>query len=243
MKKFIILAAALIMVFALTACDGNEPAALAPGDNDDNLVFVDTDEDLVFIDADDDQDFYEPGDYGYDYIPECDFLWDAPETFGSWTGTVVEIETEYSDPPVTFFRLEGESGSATFMADFNHFVLGEMPEVGDTITGYYLLDMPMAMIYPPQYNVSVIVNGNFLGVHVDRFGDDLLSYDGNLQLNIGDDTEIFLQDGEPIGAEYLAHRKLVVVYSISTRSIPPITTPEKIIVLFERFATGPAFLD
>ena len=234
MKKFMILAAALLLVIVLAACNGNEPAALTQPDADDTDVLYGTGNDEYGYDE------YEPD---YDFIPECDFMWDAFPTFGSWTGTVVEIDVEYSDPPLTFFRLEGESGNATFVADFNTFILGEAPQVGDIITGHYLMDAPMAMIYPPQYNVSVIVNGDFLGVTVDRFDDELLSYGGNLQLNIGDDTVITLQNGEPIGAEYIAHRKLVVVYSITTRSLPPITTPEKIIVLFERFATGPAMLD
>ena len=99
----------------------------------------------------------------------------------------------------------------------------------------------MGMIYPPQFTASVIINGDFINIAVDRFDDDLISYDGLLMLSIGDETEIILQDGELFDCE-LAHRKMVVLYDISTRSIPAITTPSKIIVLFERFATGPAFL-
>ena len=234
MKKLIILAAALVLLLALAACS-NSPAALAPP--------VPEPGEAQDIDVD------ESADYEYDLEMDEDFefgdvLWPDMadmDVFGSWTGTVVEIAVQWTDPPLYIFKLEGDGGSANFIADFNTFTLGSAPEVGDTITGFFLMDMPMAMIYPPQYNVSVIANGEFTNLHVDRFDEELVSYDGSLMLNIDGDTEIILQDGEPFDCE-LAHRKLVVVYDISTRSIPAQTTPSKIIVLFERFATGPAFL-
>ena len=234
MKKLIILALALTILLALAAC-ANNPAPLAPPEPE-PAETQDTAPD-------------ETADYEYELEIDEDFefgdvLWpDMADmgVFGSWKGTVVEISVQYSDPPTYIFSLEGEVGSANFIADFNTFTLGSAPEVGDTITGFFLMDMPMAMIYPPQYNVSVIVNGEFTNLHVDRFDDELVSYDGSLMLEIGDNTEIILQDGEIFDCE-LAHRKLVVVYDISTRSIPAQTTPSKIIVLFERFATGPAFI-
>ena len=164
--------------------------------------------------------------------------------FARVTGEVVEIDVHGSgDDMLTFFRLQGDEGNATFLADFSTFFLGDEPVVGDVITGFYSLSGPMAMIYPPQYNVLVIVNGDSHNVMVDRFDDDLVSYDGSLQLNIDSDTEISLQNGDPIRAGELAHRMLVVVYDVSTRSIPAITTPSKVVVLFEQIATGPAILD
>ena len=243
MRKLLILAAALIMVLALAACEGDEPATLMQPDEDPYYSAGSSPGGADYVYDEYDHDYFDFGD---------DFAWDAPmPTFGYWSGTVTEVSTEYSYPPTHIFHLEGELGSATFIADFNTFFLGEMPQVGDTITGHIQNDMPMTMIYPPQFNVSVIVNGDYVGLYadrfvkvtVDRFGEEFLSYGGDLQLNIGEDTVIMLQNGEPIGAEYLAHRKLVVVYSITTRSLPPITTPEKIVVLFERFATGPAALN
>jgi len=224
-----------MLLLALAACSNNPAPLIAPAPEED--ISVETEDDYI-------QDL----EYEYDYIgdmdPDPDFnldSWPEMPVFGSWTGTVVEINVEYVYPPTYFFSLEGDSGNATFIANFNTFTLGNTPEVGDTITGFYLMDMPMAMIYPPQYNVSVIVNGEFTSIEVDRFDDELVSYSGNLRLNIGDDTEIMLQDGEPFDCE-LAHRKLVVVYDIATRSIPALTTPRQIIVLFEHAVTGPAFL-
>lgn len=170
-------------------------------------------------------------------------------TFFSFTGEVMEIETHYSDneyePEWHLLHLDGDYGPAVFVVDFNTFVLGDDIEIGDTITGYYLTDRPMILIWPPQFTVSVIVNGAFDNVHVDRFDDELTSFDNFLRLNLDDDTEIVLQDGTPFNFEYgdLTNRKLVVVYGVATRSIPAITTPDLVVVLFESFVTLPDFVE
>jgi hypothetical protein len=41
-----------------------------------------------------------------------------------------------------------------------------------------------------------------------------------------------LVEGQTL-AELLDGRKLIVYYSVTTRSIPPQTTPEKIVILYE----------
>ncbi|MCL2405423.1 MAG: hypothetical protein FWC92_07750 [Defluviitaleaceae bacterium] len=247
MKKLLTIAALFILVLALTACSDSPAPLITPHVPDtvqDDYDTNDYDEYHYEEYHNDDSTLESDTDYEGDY--ESDFIlddnpWDNMPVFGSMTGTVVRIATQYTDPPSYAFYLEGESGSAVLITDFNTFFLGEIPEVGDTITGFHLMTTFMRAIYPPQYDVSVIVNGDFENIAVDRFDDELISYDGNLRLNIGEDTEIILQDGELFDCE-LAHRKLVVLFDISTRSIPAQTTPNKIIVLFEQFTTGPAFL-
>jgi len=234
MKKLLTLASALALMLVLAACSSNPaPLIQSPYEPDD----------MYQHGADSNYNLYEPDDVTDLTISdsEWDDTWANTSVFASWTGSVVDIITEYSDPPTYIFHLEGENGSATFTTNFNTFILGDTPEVGDTITGFYLLDMPMTMIYPPQFTVSVIVNGDFNNVAVDRFDEALVSYGGDLMLEITNETEIMLQDGEVFDC-ILYHRKLVVVYDISTRSIPAITTPSQIIVLFETPVTGPAFL-
>ena len=76
----------------------------------------------------------------------------------------------------------------------------------------------------------------------DNEGDALLSSDGELVILIADDTPIIFEDdidvrerlieGETI-IEFLNGRNLIVSYSITAHSIPPQTTPEKIVVLYE----------
>lgn len=53
-----------------------------------------------------------------------------------------------------------------------------------------------------------------------------------LKLNISEDTKIITRDGE-IFKGGLENKKLVVIYTISTKSIPAQTTPSKVIVLSE----------
>ena len=168
--------------------------------------------------------------------------------FMSLTGEVTEItEPAYGDGSQSIIHIQTEESSALFLTNDNTYVLGEEVAVGNTITGYYLANAPMVMIYPPQYTVQLIVNGEFNNVKLDRFTvsenveDAMVSYDGMLQINLGnlnteDGTKLILQDGQVFeieSLEELNNRKLVVVYDISTRSIPAITTPSLVVVLFE----------
>jgi hypothetical protein len=70
-------------------------------------------------------------------------------------------------------------------------------------------------------------------VKYDVFDKDLISSDKSLKLNISDKTEIISQDGKAFEGE-LANRKLVVLYGVSSKSIPAQTNPSKVIVLFEK---------
>ena len=175
--------------------------------------------------------------------------------FMSVTGEVTEInQTAYHDS--TIHIQTGES-SALFLTNYNTYVLGEEVAVGDTITGYFLAAAPMILIYPPQYTVQLIVNGDFNNVKLDRFTvaegveSAMVSSDGSLQINLSninteDGTKLILQDGQVFEIESLEdinNRKLVVVYDISTRSIPAITTPSLVVVLFELVTTLPQNID
>ena len=60
-----------------------------------------------------------------------------------------------------------------------------MVTVGDRVTGYYDGDAPTILIYPPQYQALVMVKENpYQNVKVDYFNSQLLSSDGQLQLNL-----------------------------------------------------------
>jgi len=240
MKKFIMVVLIVVgVMFALSACNNGVATLANPSDTDD-LVFV--------PDSADDYNYY--GDVEDEIY---DFQHEEMPVFGSLTGTVVSIEV--IDADFSIINVESEYGAAVFMTNFNTFTLGNEPEIGDTITGHYLLGMPMIAIYPPQYNVSVIVNNDSVQddglpfVHVCRFfplsyGDDgqLISADGQFIVNVGSDTEVILQNGEAFDGE-LAGRMLVVTYAITTRSLPPQAIPIQIVVLYEMAVTGPEFVE
>lgn len=102
--------------------------------------------------------------------------------------------------------------------------------VGDYITGYYDKNVPVILIYPPQYTALIVTqydpNEN---IKVDYFDSQLVSSDGQLKLNIAPYTQIILKNGQPFNADP-ANRNLIVFYGASTRSVPAQTTPTEIIV-------------
>ncbi|WP_301108759.1 stalk domain-containing protein [Sporosarcina sp.] len=104
---------------------------------------------------------------------------------------------------------------------------------GDKVTGYTDADKPMIMIYPPQYTVdAVIVETEKTGsVAVGTFDKELVDSNLKLQLNVGEDTDLSSVSGKQVKAADLAEKDLLVFYTMTTRSIPAQTTPEKIIVL------------
>ncbi|MEH7237225.1 hypothetical protein [Bacillus sp. JJ1562] len=112
-----------------------------------------------------------------------------------------------------------------------YFVDHVMVVVGDRVTGYYDGNAPALLIYPPQYNALVMVKDNpNQNVKVDYFNSQLVSSDGQLQLNISPYTPIVLTNGQSFTRPPV-NRDLIVIYGPATFSIPAQTTPYRIIVL------------
>ena len=61
------------------------------------------------------------------------------------------------------------------------------------------------------------------------FDENLLSQNGDLQLNVGRNTVIRTLNGQSYSCSVGDHI-LLVYYTAATRSIPPQTTPERIVV-------------
>ncbi|MDY3971840.1 MAG: copper amine oxidase N-terminal domain-containing protein [Clostridia bacterium] len=121
---------------------------------------------------------------------------------------------------------------------------GEKKEVKDIekdadITVFTNSYSPAPLIMPPQYQADVIIinDGEEIGsVNVDTYiadGERLINAANSLVLNIGETTEIVDKDGKEVKADELKNKDLVVFYTITTRSIPAQTTPEKVVVLGE----------
>ncbi|MCL1697690.1 hypothetical protein [Lysinibacillus sp. BPa_S21] len=111
-----------------------------------------------------------------------------------------------------------------------YFVNQEIVNPGDQVTGYYDGNAPVPLIYPPQYRALVVVKDNYnQNVKVDFFNNQLVSSDGQLQLNLSPYTLILLKNGQPF-SKSPSNRNLIVIYGPTTRSIPAQTTPYKIIV-------------
>lgn len=161
-------------------------------------------------------------------------------TYASVKGTIVDmvparIGNRRADGCLIFVTVEDIDGNTvnftvsptTFVVDFTTL------RVGMTCIFWYRTDAPVPLIYPPQYNASVVAED--LGgrmVDVSFYNNMLLNEEQTLQLNLDASVELrttnnqFFQ-GNP------ANHNLVVIYTTSTRSMPAQTTPRRVIVLCE----------
>ena len=102
---------------------------------------------------------------------------------------------------------------------------------GMEVVAYYDSNLPVPLIFPPQYRAQVIaVPGRNEQVMLSYFDRNLLSSDRSLQLNIGPNTTIRTANGQNFGCRP-GDQTLLVFYSATTRSLPPQTTPRLIIVI------------
>ncbi len=121
----------------------------------------------------------------------------------------------------------------------NHFMLSPSTTVVDStllrsgmpVAAFYDSSLPVPLIYPPQFQAELITPlRNDETVMLNFFRRNLTARDNSLRLNLDRSTRILTLNGQryscPPGGNFL-----LVYYSVTTRSIPPQTTPRKIIVL------------
>jgi len=163
--------------------------------------------------------------------------------YGEFSGLVKSIAT-WSDPDgiessallvLLENKVDGVTTQVNFIVDQSTQMLtdNELKE-GSQATGFYRSDVPSPTILPARHHALLLAvnvpEGQF--IKAARFDDELISDDKTLKLNIGEKTEIVLNNGEaaPEGLK-LGGLRLAVFYGESTRSMPAITTPIRIIVL------------
>lgn len=123
-------------------------------------------------------------------------------------------------------------------------------KAGDTITVFTNGYAPAPLMLPPQYQANVImVNDNMeisslrlcdVDTYVKRDG-VLVNLANTLELNLGEETKITGLTGRMTTIDELENKDLLVVYSMSTKSIPAQTTPMAIVVLGENEQALAAF--
>lgn len=98
---------------------------------------------------------------------------------------------------------------------------------------------PMVLVYPPRYTPDVVVIMNeedFTNVTVDRFvrmeEGSYLSSGRTLVINHSEEIKIVDENGEDFIGD-IEGRAVAVFYTVTTKSLPPQTTPELVIVLDE----------
>ena len=168
----------------------------------------------------------------------------------STTGTVVSVEKDTDKEGALRVTIEDQDGNPAILIvnDRTVYPFENELKAGDVVTGYYLANAPMILIWPAQYNIAVLVAGtpDDLSVKVDRFytwegRDDgyLLSQSGQFAFKVDDKTDIILANGDDFTDGYYIGRRIVAIYGASTKSIPELTTATKLIVLYEDAVTLP----
>lgn len=103
---------------------------------------------------------------------------------------------------------------------------------GEEIQYFYREDTPMLMSYPGQMTpnfIGVNVKDSKYSLDVDYFNKEGKGLSNRLELNLTDEDMAKNLKGEEV-KDFL-EKDLAVIYTLATRSLPPIARPEKIIVL------------
>ena len=253
MRKTVALLATLGMagVLALTACS-NTPVAGLP-----ELPEVNQTADPIGNSGrvfGENGDIYDGDTYNYAFEDET-LMHYWPElppmpNYNSVIGTITSIYTTITPtpeghdptyfPPVIMHEIwveDAEGGQVVFITNHNTaMLLSDTLEEGKSIIGYFDNFAPTMMIYPPHHLARALITTPENGtVMVDRFDANFLNSAGDLVINIAENTEIVFQDGTPFEGELdeLVNRLLAIEYQIVGMSWPGITTPSRIVILFE----------
>lgn len=156
--------------------------------------------------------------------------------FAAFRGVVTDVRSAGGNPEqggcLLIYRLENEEGSlAEFLITPDTYFLHQVRvELGMSVVGFYDVNAPMVLSFPPRYRPMIVaLDDHKYNIKVDTFDERLLSADGELMLHIGPDTEIRMENGQDFIGD-LPGKLLMVLYGVTTRSIPAQTTPEEIIV-------------
>lgn len=146
------------------------------------------------------------------------------------TGTIVNISG--NDCCNQMIAIRTEDGIVNFFITSDTQVINSrMLRRGMRIAAFYDSTLPVPLIFPPQYQaVLITVLGRNEQIALNYFDGNLIAGDNSLQLNIGRNTVVRTINGQMFTCS-LGDRMLLVYYTATTRSIPPQTTPEKVIVL------------
>lgn len=163
----------------------------------------------------------------------------------NYEGKIVDIIDRANNRSSILVKAEGDDYGLIFHLGEEVILLGhkskdfikaEDLKVGSRLDVFYKKNTPMALSLPGQLTPDVIIlkDGEDLSfIKLGAFNRELISRENDLKLNISEDTSLVNKKGEKLDKEDLKNKDLIVFYTITTRSIPPQTNPEKVIVIGE----------
>lgn len=150
--------------------------------------------------------------------PITGIIQNVSQTPGACCNQMISLVT--SNGPVNFIV-----SADTFIIDNTRLRPGLM------ITAFYDSTRPIPLIFPPQYQAELITTlRGSEEVALNFFDQNLTATDNSLRLNINRTTDISTMNGQRFNCSP-GNNFLLVYYSNTTRSIPPQTTPRRIVVL------------
>ena len=159
--------------------------------------------------------------------------------------------SKLSDDATLIEALDSNDQEVSFVVGKDTLIVdseGKAAEIADGMqfTTYTYWNEPTVLMLPPRYNPAVIVVENGIGDMANDAGafkkDDserFVNSENTLSIVAGEKTETVDREGKKFEGD-LDGKDLLVFYTISTRSIPAQTTPEKIIVLGDSGELPPA---
>ena len=146
-------------------------------------------------------------------------------------GTILNM-TRGSDCCSQTMSLRTENGIVNFMIGPETHVIDNRPlRAGLRVAAFYDASLPVPLIFPPQYQAKLVASlGRQEQIMLNEFDRNLTARDRSLQLNIAGSTNIETLNGQRVNCS-LGNQPLLVFYTATTRSIPPQTTPRRIVVL------------
>ena len=154
-------------------------------------------------------------------------------------GMIVNI-TRGNDCCSQMLSLRTENGIVNFAVDMDTVIIDSRQlRQGMRVAAFYDSNLPVPLIFPPQYRAQIItILGRNEQVMLNYFDEDLTAADGSLALNLSAGTVVKTINGQNITCN-LGDHLLLVYYTVTTRSLPPQTTPRKIIVLCSNISGCP----
>ena len=145
-------------------------------------------------------------------------------------GTILNM-TRGNDCCSQTMSLRTENGIVNFMIGPETHVIDNRPlRAGLRVAACYDASLPVPLIIPPQYQAQIVaVLMRDEQIMLNEFDRNLTARDGSLQLNLARNTNIETLNGQNVSCNP-AGRTLLVYYTATTRSIPPQTTPRRVVV-------------
>lgn len=146
-------------------------------------------------------------------------------------GTILSIDGG-NDCCSQIISLDTENGIINFLTGPETLVVDSRQlRRGMRVAAFYDSTLPVPLIFPPQYRAEIItVLGRNQQIMLNYFDGRLVSADRSLQLNPAPFTDVKTINGQNFNCNPV-NQTLLVYYQTTTRSIPPQTTPERIVVM------------